>query len=91
MTPTLKLNNGVEMPALGLGVFQTPPDETIAAVAEALRLGYRHIDTASSPPHFDRTTREWTCLIRRRGRTVGAFSKVAVTVASASIAVRSTV
>lgn len=45
---TLTLNNGVEMPALGLGVFQTPPDETIAAVKDALELGYRHIDTAAA-------------------------------------------
>ena len=43
--PSLTLNNGVEMPALGLGVFQTPPDETTAAVEAALshRLSpYRH-------------------------------------------------
>ena len=33
---TIRLNNGVEMPALGLGVFQTPPDETRDAVAAAL-------------------------------------------------------
>jgi diketogulonate reductase-like aldo/keto reductase len=36
------------MPAIGLGVFQTPPDVTTAAVEEALRLGYRHIDTAAA-------------------------------------------
>jgi diketogulonate reductase-like aldo/keto reductase len=48
MTPTLPLNNGVEMPALGLGVFQSPPEETTAAVLEALRVGYRHIDTAAA-------------------------------------------
>jgi diketogulonate reductase-like aldo/keto reductase len=35
------------MPALGFGVFQTPPDETAVAVEEALRVGYRHIDTAA--------------------------------------------
>ncbi|MFK0171578.1 aldo/keto reductase [Streptomyces sp. NPDC090306] len=45
---TLTLNNGVEMPALGLGVFQTPPDETRDAVKAALELGYRHIDTAAA-------------------------------------------
>ncbi|MFD4603270.1 aldo/keto reductase [Streptomyces sp. NPDC058464] len=45
---TLTLNNGVEMPALGLGVFQAPPDETRAAVTAALDLGYRHIDTAAA-------------------------------------------
>jgi diketogulonate reductase-like aldo/keto reductase len=42
------LNNGVEMPALGFGVFQTPPEETVSSVAEALRVGYRLIDTAAS-------------------------------------------
>ena len=46
--PVLTLNNGVEMPAIGLGVFQTPPDATTAAVEEALRLGYRHVDTAAA-------------------------------------------
>lgn len=46
--PTITLNNGVAMPALGFGVFQTPPDETRMAVAEALRVGYRHIDTAAA-------------------------------------------
>jgi diketogulonate reductase-like aldo/keto reductase len=45
---TLTLNNGVVMPALGLGVLQTPPDETRAAVSAALEAGYRHIDTAAA-------------------------------------------
>ena len=44
----LTLNNGVELPALGLGVFQTPPDETRGAVQAALDAGYRHIDTAAA-------------------------------------------
>jgi diketogulonate reductase-like aldo/keto reductase len=48
MTPTISLNNGVTMPALGFGVFQTPPDETLAAVTVALETGYRHIDTAAA-------------------------------------------
>jgi diketogulonate reductase-like aldo/keto reductase len=46
--PALRLNNDVEMPALGLGVFQSPPEETVAAVETALRDGYRHIDTAAA-------------------------------------------
>jgi diketogulonate reductase-like aldo/keto reductase len=46
--PTLTLNNGVTLPALGFGVFQTAPDETSAAVATALEVGYRHIDTAAA-------------------------------------------
>ncbi|MCE4267347.1 aldo/keto reductase [Rhodococcus globerulus] len=45
---TIALNNGVEMPAIGLGVFQTPPDVTVSAVESALRTGYRHIDTAAA-------------------------------------------
>jgi diketogulonate reductase-like aldo/keto reductase len=48
MTEELVLNNGVTMPALGLGVFQSPPEETSAAVETALKLGYRHIDTAAA-------------------------------------------
>ncbi|WP_062298785.1 aldo/keto reductase [Demequina maris] len=44
----ITLNNGVTMPALGYGVFQTPPDETATVVTEALRVGYRHIDTAAA-------------------------------------------
>jgi diketogulonate reductase-like aldo/keto reductase len=48
MTPSLKLNNDVEVPALGLGVFQTPSDETRDAVRAALGAGYRLIDTAAA-------------------------------------------
>jgi len=44
--PTLTLNNGVEIPQLGFGVFQIPPEETAAATRTALEIGYRHIDTA---------------------------------------------
>jgi 2,5-diketo-D-gluconate reductase A len=46
--PTFTLNNGVEIPVLGFGVYQTPPDETIEAVRVALETGYRHIDTAAA-------------------------------------------
>ena len=46
--PAITLNNGVELPAIGFGVFQTPPEQTQAAVEEALRIGYRMIDTAAS-------------------------------------------
>src|SRR3954470_3582443 len=47
-TPALTLNNAVTMPALGLGVFQSPPEETTAAVETALRQGYSLIDTAAA-------------------------------------------
>jgi 2,5-diketo-D-gluconate reductase A len=46
--PNVTLNNGVEMPILGFGVFQIPEDETQAAVEAALEAGYRHLDTAAS-------------------------------------------
>jgi 2,5-diketo-D-gluconate reductase A len=44
--PVIKLNNGVEIPQLGLGVFQVPNAETAQAVTTALEAGYRSIDTA---------------------------------------------
>jgi diketogulonate reductase-like aldo/keto reductase len=46
--PSVVLTNGVEMPIVGFGVFQTPPDETRVAVETALEAGYRHIDTAAA-------------------------------------------
>ncbi|MFI7869750.1 aldo/keto reductase [Streptomyces salinarius] len=45
--PTVTLNNGVEIPQLGFGVFQVPDEETTVAVASALEAGYRSIDTAA--------------------------------------------
>ena len=44
----LVLNNSVTMPAIGLGVFQSSPEETATAVEAALKTGYRHIDTAAA-------------------------------------------
>jgi 2,5-diketo-D-gluconate reductase A len=44
--PTIDLNDGHTIPQLGFGVFQIDPGETAEAVAEALRVGYRHVDTA---------------------------------------------
>lgn len=46
--PALTLHDGVEIPQLGFGVFQVPPDETGRAVQTALEIGYRHIDTAAA-------------------------------------------
>ncbi|MFD7729696.1 aldo/keto reductase [Kitasatospora phosalacinea] len=45
--PNVTLNNGIEMPQLGFGVFQVPDEETTAAVAAALEAGYRSVDTAA--------------------------------------------
>lgn len=47
-TPMITLNNGVQMPALGFGVFQSSPEDTATAVRTALGDGYRHIDTAAA-------------------------------------------
>ena len=46
--PTITLNNGVDIPQIGYGVFQTPPEETERCVTEALEVGYRLIDTAQA-------------------------------------------
>ena len=45
--PLLTLNNGVKMPALGLGVFLSPPEQTAKAVETAITCGYRLVDTAA--------------------------------------------
>jgi len=44
--PQLELNDGNTIPQLGFGVFQIEPEDTAEAVAHALEIGYRHIDTA---------------------------------------------
>jgi 2,5-diketo-D-gluconate reductase A len=46
--PLITLNDGNSIPQVGLGVFQTPPDDTERAVSTAFEAGYRHIDTAAA-------------------------------------------
>ena len=46
--PSLTLHDGVEIPQLGFGVFQVPPEDTQGVVEQALDVGYRHIDTAAA-------------------------------------------
>jgi 2,5-diketo-D-gluconate reductase A len=46
--PRVALHDGIEIPQLGFGVFQVPPEETQSAVEMALEAGYRHIDTAAA-------------------------------------------
>jgi 2,5-diketo-D-gluconate reductase A len=46
--PSLTLHDGVEIPQLGFGVFQVPPEDTQEVVEQALDTGYRHIDTAAA-------------------------------------------
>lgn len=48
LSPTLHLNNGDTMPALGLGVYQSSPEDTAEAVRTAIEAGYRLIDTAAA-------------------------------------------
>ena len=49
MMQTVKLNNGVEIPILGFGVFQiTDPEDCVKSVVDAIETGYTHIDTAAS-------------------------------------------
>ena len=59
----VRLNNGVMMPSVGFGVFQVPQNETERVVAEAIEVGYRMIDTASS--YFN--VMEVGCAIRCSG------------------------
>lgn len=47
-SPSVQIGDGIEIPQLGFGVFQIPPDEVQARVEEALEAGYRHIDTAAA-------------------------------------------
>jgi 2,5-diketo-D-gluconate reductase A len=57
----VELRGGAQIPQLGFGVFQVPPAATVEAVAQALRVGYRHIDTAAAyrnEPEVGRAIRE---------------------------------
>src|ERR1700709_1089946 len=47
-TPVVRLHDGVEIPQLGLTLFQVPPEETRGVVEQALEAGYRHFDTAAA-------------------------------------------
>lgn len=47
LTDTITFHNGVEIPQLGLGVYKVSNEEVYETVLSALKLGYRHIDTAS--------------------------------------------
>lgn len=56
---TIKLSNGVEMPLLGYGVFQVSPDECERCVSDALKAGYRLIDTAQAYANEEGVGRAW--------------------------------
>jgi len=78
--PDLTLNNGVVLPAIGLGVFQSPPEETAAAVEAALGAGYRHIDTAAAYGN----EREVSAIRASRWWVVKLLTPIAATRPSAS-------
>ncbi|MGI8675580.1 MAG: aldo/keto reductase [Nocardioidaceae bacterium] len=48
VVPDIRLNNGVEIPQLGFGVFEVPAEDTASVTLTALEVGYRHIDTAAA-------------------------------------------
>lgn len=56
---TIKLSNGVEMPLLGYGVFQVSPDECERCVSDALKTGYRLIDTAQAYANEEGVGKAW--------------------------------
>ncbi|KAB1639539.1 MULTISPECIES: aldo/keto reductase [Pseudoclavibacter] len=47
LSPSLTMNDGIEIPQLGLGVYKVPDEEATRVVVDAIDLGYRHIDTAA--------------------------------------------
>ena len=57
--PSITLNDGNTIPQLGFGVFQIDPKDTVKAVSEALRSGYRHIDTAEMYANEKEVTYFW--------------------------------
>ena len=56
---TIKLNNGVEMPQMGYGVFQVSPEECERCVSDALEVGYRMIDTAQAYQNEEGVGNAW--------------------------------
>ena len=66
----ITLNNGVKMPKLGFGVFQIAKEDCERCVLDAIKVGYRHIDTAQSYFH------EKICLSQRKyGLTIMGMNK----------------
>ena len=57
--PSIVLNNGVEMPQIGYGVYQVTPDECERCVSDALEVGYRMIDTAQAYANEEGVGRAW--------------------------------
>lgn len=53
------LNNGIKMPKLGYGVYQTPPEDTKRCVLDAIDVGYRSIDTAQAYHNEEGWAKRW--------------------------------
>jgi diketogulonate reductase-like aldo/keto reductase len=71
--PRLTLNNGVEMPVLGFGVYQVPAEQTEQAVSDALAAGYRSLDTAAAYRCASRASAS-RCSPARRSRSPASHS-----------------
>lgn len=65
------LNNGIKMPKLGYGVYQTPPEDTKRCVLDAIDVGYRSIDTAQA---YTTTRRVWAKRWRNAACPARSFS-----------------
>ena len=76
MAGKVKLNNGIEMPMEGFGVFQIPEEECEEVVRNAIGEGYRLIDTASSYQNEEAVGRAVRRLRRSPGRTVYHYESV---------------
>ena len=60
----VKLNNGIEMPILGYGVYQVTPEECERCVLDAISAGYRSIDTAQAYVHHYKSM-DFKCRLRK--------------------------
>lgn len=70
---TVKLNNGVEMPQMGYGVYQVSPAECERCVTDALNAGYRMIDTAQA---YHNEEGVGNAMAQKRHRPQGDFPRV---------------
>ena len=72
--PQIKLHDGTSIPQLGFGVFQIPPEDTFEVVTQAIKVGYRHIDTAKAYGNEAQVGQARRIAAAPSARTVGAES-----------------
>ena len=85
---TIQLNNGIEMPVLGYGLFKVPPQEAERCTSDALEVGYRLIDTAQA---YDNETGVGSAIVKSGIRREDIFlvTKIWITNAGEEKAARS--